>query len=384
MNVSGSGFSWTLGPRGASLGIGQKGAYANLGIPGSGLFSRTRITPGTSLSRPSSTGHSSISIAVGVRDDGTLFFQDADGQPLSDRHVRAAKRQHGDTIRELIQAKCDEINAQVEALGTLHLLTPNPTERPTYTPHEYDDWPPKASPPRGLGLLGRLFKSRRQRVEDENERARRAHAEAYARWQSDKTAFDDKEHARKDMIERRIYVDHGAMETFLEENLKDIVWPRETNVDFEVSPDGRKAVLDVDLPEIEDMPKRTASAPQRGYKLTVKELSAAKLQQLYLHHIHGIGFRMIGEALWALPTAETVLFSGYSQRPDRATGEVRDEYLYSVRVSRSSWGKINFRNLGALDVVAALEQFELRRDMKKSGAMNGIEPFRENDPPTRS
>lgn len=383
MNVSGSGFSWTLGPRGASLGIGQKGTYANIGIPGSGLYSRTQIGRGTAARSPS-TGRTSMSVTVGVRDDGTVFFQDDDEQPLSDREVRAAKRQHGDTIRGLIQTKCDQINGQVEALGTLHLLTPSPAERPSYSPQEYDDGPPRAPVPRGLGLLGRLFKSRRQKIERENEQARKTHEEATARWQSDKAAFDEKERVRKDLIDRRIYADHDAMESFLEENLKDIVWPRETNVDFEVSPDGKQVVLDVDLPEIEDMPKRTASAPQSGYKLTVKEISAKRAQQLYLQHIHGIGFRIIGETFWALPTVERIMFSAYSQRPDRATGDVRDEYLYSVRVSRSAWGRINFQNLDVLDVVAALEQFDLRRDMKKTGAMSCIDPFRDGDPPTTS
>ncbi|WP_312515831.1 DUF4236 domain-containing protein [Massilia sp.] len=43
LNVSGSGMSWSLGPRGASVSIGKRGTYFNANIPGTGLSSRTRL-----------------------------------------------------------------------------------------------------------------------------------------------------------------------------------------------------------------------------------------------------------------------------------------------------------------------------------------------------
>jgi hypothetical protein len=46
-----------------------------------------------------------------------------------------------------------------------------------------------------------------------------------------------------------------------------------------------------------------------------------------------------------------------------------------VRVTREQWAKINFDNLEELDVIAALERFELRRDMSKTGAFSPVEPL---------
>ncbi|MCR4347093.1 MAG: hypothetical protein NUV55_07830 [Sulfuricaulis sp.] len=316
-----------------------------------------------------------MSVTVGVTDDGTVYFRDADGNPLAEHLINAAKKQQGDAIRDLIQKKCDEINAQIEALGEMHVHTPNPNAKPQYQPQEFPESPPAKPVPKKPGLMGMLFKSKREKTERENQERGRQFEEALEKWQAAKRQFDEAEKRRKDVIERGIYSNVEMMENFLEENLQSIVWPRETIVSTEILDNGKKLFVDVDLPELEDMPSKTASAPQRGYKLSVKEMSAAQIQRLYMRHVHGIGFRIIGETFSALPNAQEVVLSAYSQRPDRGTGHVKDEYLYSVRVDRASWSRINFDNLQNLDVVEALAQFDLKRNMTKTGAFKPIEPF---------
>jgi hypothetical protein len=70
-----------------------------------------------------------------------------------------------------------------------------------------------------------------------------------------------------------------------------------------------------------------------------------------------------------------VTATGSSVRADPGTGHPRDDVLLSVRVPRSGWTAIHFRNLAALDVVAALEAFELRRSMTRTGIFRAVEPF---------
>lgn len=375
MNFSGSGVSWTLGPRGASVGIGKRGTYLNSGIPGTGFYARERIGGSGAGSRARASSYSSMSVTVGVTDDGTVYFRDADGNPLAEHLINAAKKQQGDAIRDLIQKKCDEINAQIEALGEIHVHTPNPNAKPQYQPQEFPESPPAKPVPKKPGLMGMLFKSKREKTERENQERGRQFEEALEKWQAAKRQFDEAEKRRKDVVERGIYSNVEMMENFLEENLQSIVWPRETIVSTEILDNGKKVFVDVDLPELEDIPSKTASAPQRGYKLSVKEMSAAQIQRLYMRHVHGIGFRIIGETFSALPNAQEVVLSAYSQRPDRGTGHVEDEYLYSVRVDRASWSRINFDNLQNLDVVEALTQFDLKRNVTKTGAFKPIEPF---------
>jgi len=76
-----------------------------------------------------------------------------------------------------------------------------------------------------------------------------------------------------------------------------------------------------------------------------------------------------------LRRAPTLVLSAYSQRANTQTGQVENQYLYSVRVPRKTWETIAFENLHALDVVDALARFELRRSMSRSGAFKAIEPF---------
>jgi hypothetical protein len=166
--------------------------------------------------------------------------------------------------------------------------------------------------------------------------------------------------SRRKSIEADILESKSDMERHLEAELHNVPWPRETRVSFDVSPDGSSVALDVDLPELGDMPACTAMASQ---------------QKLYVDHVHGVGFRMIAEAFAALPTVRQVTLCAYSRRADPTTGKLRDDYLYAVRVQRDDWAAINFDALAALDVTLAMVWFDLRRKMTNTGTFIPIEPF---------
>jgi hypothetical protein len=220
-----------------------------------------------------------------------------------------------------------------------------------------------------------LFKSVRARREQENARRQANYGAALNEWQKRKAEHDAKELKRKQFIEEDILHDVSAMDAWLEENLGAIEWPRETIVSFDITADGERISLDVDLPEIEHMPTKTASLPARGYKVSLKPMSQTQLQQLYIRHIHAVAFRIIGEAFADLPKLREVTLSGYSQRPDAATARLNDEYLLSVRVAREQWAAIDFKNLQAVDVVEAFNRFDLRREMTKAGKFRAIQPL---------
>lgn len=372
-NLSGSGSSWSLGPRGASIGVGKRGTFLNTGIPGTGLSSRSRVSA-PSRSPRSDPGTTTHSMTCGIRDDGTLYFVDASGSPMSDHLVEVAKKQNKEAILGLIQRKCDEINEQVEALGRMHHDTSDARVKPRFVPPAYAEPEPSMPKPQALGFLDKIFKSRRQRVEATNRAADARYREAMSDWRKDKAEFERQRARRQEVVERLIYEDLGAMEGFLEDNLQDITWPRETDVAFDIRDSGASAMLDVDLPEVEDMPTKLAAMPGRGLKLSVKEMTATKVQRLYAEHVHGILFRLIGEVFAALPTVQTVVASGYSQRRDPATAQMRDDYLLSVRVQRPEWEANDFAHLTAIDVVSSLARYDLRRDMLKSGMLKSITP----------
>ena len=67
--------------------------------------------------------------------------------------------------------------------------------------------------------------------------------------------------------------------------------------------------------------------------------------------------------------------SAYTQGVNAGTGASEDHYLYSVIVERDEWNQIDFGALGRVDPVAALDGFQLRRSMTKTGIFKPIEPF---------
>lgn len=373
LNFSGSGTSVTLGPRGASVSFGSRGAFLNSGIPGTGLYSRSRL--GNAPSKPSPRpGKVNVEATIRVGDDGTVQFFDTNGQPLDDYLMNLAKRQQGGLIREMLEETSAEINAETDALGHIHRYTPRPDETPTRPKQQFEKKEPQPPIPKQIGFLDRLF-GKRAEIEVGNTEIQRLYGEEISRWKSERALFEAREEEESMKFDRLLRTDLGFMQQVLEDNLQDITWPRETLVSFEVRDNGKTVDLDVDLPEIEDLPRRVTSVPERGYKLTLKELKGKALQELYSRHVHGIGFRIIGEVFATLPTVEQVTLSAFTQRDAPATGQRSDTYVYSVRVLRSEWAKINFKNLAAVDIVASFERFEVRRKIGRTGVFEPIIPL---------
>lgn len=390
MNLSGSGVSWTVGPRGASVGFSKRGTFLNTGIPGTGFYQRQLLSGGSGRSGGSNSGSSSrgssgqtvnMNATVSVQDDGTITFKDTEGNPLSEYLVEQAKKQNRESILGLLKSSCDKINESIQAVGKIHLDTPSPDDKPTFDPPPFEERRPTLPTPITPSFFAGLFRSKREEIAQKNAECQRAYEAQLSAWEQTKAAYDAEVSQRRKLVEEDIYADPVAMEQFLQESLNDISWPRETSISFEVTKtgdgtgEGLKILLDVDLPEIEQMPNKTASVPQRGMKLSVKGMPATKIRQLYMDHVHGVIFRIIGEAFAALPKVQTVVVSGYSQRPDKATGRIADEYLLSLRVNRDYWSGIDFTHLALLDPVEALGRFEARRTLRKDGSLVAVEPF---------
>jgi hypothetical protein len=262
-------------------------------------------------------------------------------------------------------------------VGELHFDTPSPHDRPVFISREFDS--PRPAPPerKHPSFFGKFFKRTRKKIDAENQRAAQLHEALIAEWQLASADHRKAECARRTLIEERIYTEVEAMESHLEDTLQDIAWPRETPISVEIEAGGRVVFVDVDLPEIEDMPSKTAGVPTRGLKLSVKDMSPTQVQRLYMRHVHAVAFRIAGEAFAALPKSEQIVLSGFSQRRHKETGRMGDEYLFSLSATRQAWNEIEFSPAAIrdLDVVDALARFNLRRAMSKTGIFKPIAPF---------
>jgi hypothetical protein len=315
-----------------------------------------------------------VNVKITLDDEGKLSFE-YNGSPAPDYLVSKAKREHGDEIRQMIADCCEKVNGRAKALAQIHIQTPPPTARVHFMARSFDK--PQPLPPikQPHGILGWVFKNRASAIDVQNNLAQDKYKKDLGDWNAQKEAFATEEAERKEFLEHRILTDPSAMETHFENALGDITWPRETHVSFELLDQGKSIVIDVDLPEVDQMPKTSWSLPAHSFRPTIKHVTENQVLKLYAEHTQGVGFRIIGEAFAVLPSLEKVTISGYTQRANPATGVMQDEYVYSVRATRDAWSRINFNNLAALDVSEALAQFELRRNMTKNGGLQAIEPF---------
>lgn len=352
INLSKSGVSATVGPKGATLGIGRGGVHANVGIPGSGIFYRKKLPipwPG-----------------------GTKKSGPAAGSPQADEGRNAA----------------EEMNSTVQEIIDIHLRTLPPSAAPAYTPREYGEPVPGLPPaPFPLWLRGAVLAAALVLLyftwglsfipwalwEGYIYYVRKkGHSLLLAEWEERKKAFEQEEARRAVRFEEALQLSGEKPEAALEAVISSIEWPRETHVSYQV--DGTIAFLDVDLPEIEDMPQAVYGFSKRS-GLTESPKSETQIRKDFARHVHGVAFLLLGEVFRTIPSITEIVLSGYTQKIQPSTGREEDQYLYSLRVHRDQWKDINFSALSDIDPVEAIGGFEIRRNMTKTGIFKTVEPF---------
>jgi hypothetical protein len=381
LNVSKSGLGISAGPRGAKIGVGPRGVHRSVGIPGTGLHYREEARWGSGKTKgASSESRNSIEASLVVHHDGTVALVDSNGDPVPPRLAKMFREQNSDHIQSFLEKTCDNWNAGIDQILTVHYDTPDPAGTLNYSLQPFDEPAPDHFVPRRLGFLGTVWRSKKERIEAENEAGREAHARMVAEWDERRKRYEAEERARQQDYGVLRHTDVPAMERVLEHRISAIAWPRTTEVSYQIRDGGQELWLDVDLPEVEDMPTERAAPAARGLKINIRTKSETQVRREYMQHVHGVLFRIVGEVFYSLPVVETVVASGYSQRPDPTTGHIRDDYLISARITRSEWVQSNFASLDTLDVVACFDRFDLRRKMTKTGIFTPIPPHTEGAP----
>lgn len=430
INLGKRGVSLSAGGRGATITTGARGTYANVGIPGSGLSYRERIGGGSEQRRTTRTQQrldseskrlekerirqealSKIKLSLD-KETGALQIENAFGAPLSRQDLKLVWDQKKDMILEWLEQQADATNGDVELLTTIHEDTPSPDSEPEYNiepfnqqppehPKEPDEVPkPSAQILPDLGFFASFSKSKITAHEEKQQQINSAHTKAMRawveerrklhenyqvalekytnakqEWDNHKKEYETNEVKRREEFPNLLRTNTDVMNKTLEDALNSLSWPRETLVSYQITDNGRQAWIDVDLPEIELLPIKQASVASSGKKLNIKDKTAKQLQLEYALHIHGIAFRLAGTIFATLPTVNTAIISGFSQRLDSSTGKTNDEYLLSIRVEREQYTKINFDSLDKVNPIDAMGAFEIRRKLTSTGVFKAIDPF---------
>lgn len=417
LNVSKSGVSASVGVPGLSATFGRGGTYLNTGIPGTGIYDRRKISGGRSAGGTTARGRSGTDdgstekVKIGVRLDatGNPVYEFEDGSTITDETViRQIKRQPGykEQLQRLREDKQRQILEATEKFVAIFRQTPTVSDgsnleadledlRPTV--HKPLDFAaPRPDPERIRGDLEaearrnvrtlRFWAKGRLRDEYVNERLRNAVSVATAKWESDRAQFHEQEARRADELnkqhelsylerkaelEARLTGDQARVDQWIEELLAELRLPVDFSVQFAYSQSANGVDLDVDLPEIEDVPDDKATILASG-KLSVKKKTATERQHDYARCVAGLAFYFAGSIFEISPAIQEVRVSGYTQRIDKATGHESDDYVYSVKFDRPTFSTLN---VAEVDPIEAFGNFEARINATKSMVLKTIEPY---------
>ncbi len=418
LNLSGSGISTSMGIRGASITVGKNGTYANYGIPGTGIYNRQKIAGGSSSRSTSPSQYSSSSgskvvvrFSMDLDDNNNPIVMDQNGIPIVDDILLSAiKRtpEYNQGVHELYQRVIDQIAekdsdfieiykhterpvTERAVLAALNEIQPEVYEKNTYCEDEptIDGIRSQLEEEAKNQISSILFwtiKRKREQYIDSNLQQR--FDDIHSKWAKEKKEFEDYEDAfKKEFDELRLKEceeKKSAMrdvlageESYVEQKIQKIVsqieLPVEFSIDYEYHPDEATLLVDLDLPEIEDMPNEVAKILKSG-KVSVHTKSQKQTSQEYATCVCGLAFFFSGMLFNVSTKINWIKISGYTQRMNPKTNTIDDDYVFSVKFNRDDFSRLDYKKINPVE---SLMRFPHLLNLTATNKMKAIDPQQE-------
>ncbi|OCG02869.1 hypothetical protein [Gilliamella sp. wkB112] len=335
------------------------------------LRKKVKIIPDLSLNL-SSKG---TTIKVKIDNNGNVeYLNPNDGKPLPEKVIANIKKNNKEALISTFKQACKNYNDGLDLLDKLHLDVSPPSDIRVYNKKEYPELPPKKEQLKNQSFLSKIFPFIEKKRLNINEAIESEYNDKLNYWAQKKVEFDKNEIDKEYKINKLLASgNEEVINSELMELLSNIPFPKETNINFEINENN--LILDIDLPEIEDIPNKKYTASDNSLKISIKTMSDTQRRKIYMTHIHSIIFRIIADVFSLIPTIKKITLSAYSQKPNIQNGNIENQYLLSVNIDKSAWKSINFNNIEYIDVVECFEQFDLIRNMSKTGIFKEITPF---------
>lgn len=423
LNISKSGVGISLGGRGASISSGPKGTYINTGIPGTGISFRQKV--GAASNQNYNTSNlverdyqpgSTFQFQIDNEGKETFLLLDPLGKPFTNEpFVRRIKRtpEYKEIVEKTRKVKNDFVKKQNDEIVFIYKSTPKiitksdvekerddtscvkqkfysvqPFEKPQPIKTSFYD---ESLAFAKLRVKTHKFWKKKELIREATyKRMDELYKNAIDEWlirqaahfSKEKQIKQEKDAEYKKEYEREIAERNKAYELilnptddYLQDTVRDVLSQIELPVDFSIdyAVSGKNIELDIDLPEIEDFPQITSSILQSG-KLSIKKKSVTDLNKDYATSVVGMSFFFAGLLFNISPAIENISIAGYTQRISKQTGNIEDQYVYSVKYTRDKFAELNVANISPLEAIENFEhtidispKFELRTiDAKQS------------------
>jgi ABC-type multidrug transport system fused ATPase/permease subunit len=342
VNIGKKGFSsLSIGGRGRSLSVGRSGTYLNVGIPGTGLSHRERLLGGSSAS---SSRRSRDGLTAAERKAASVA-------------VLATEAERDNALIE------DAIN-QHKKVKTSQVIV-----------NEFLNISNMPEKPFGLfvffclALIISFFFSVIFIVTvillpiciAKTINYRKKLKEHCKTLKTREELFNTAKAGDTDAIEKIISIALDSLDLFFE-----------TTFSYKINEIDNSICIDVDLPEIEDMPTEISIVRKTRLEIEKKPKKLSEIRNNYAVHVHGLVLRIANIIYSLLPAIETIIVSCYTQRPDNSTGNINDDFVLSVIFTRIKFESLN---IGNSDPIICIENFPYRRKLLKNGLFDTITPF---------
>lgn len=406
LNVSKSGVGISLGVRGASVSMGPRGTYVNTGLPGTGLSIRQKIDNASSNDKVLSENDirktnyvTGSSLKIQIDNDGKelVYMEAPDGTIFIDEAMlRRIKRseQYKQMLETTRKAKYEDMKQKNDGCVGIYKSTPkivteedviaekndtSEVKRKYYRVKTFDLPHPDESALYDEAHTWALnnvknakFWNRKRIIEDATlNKLQELFEEAKNEWISKKDSFLAQEKINKEKIDKQFEDEYKQQieernklydlilnpdDKYLTDTISDVLsqikLPVDFSIDFSVS--DKKIELNLDLPKIEDFPQATCSILSSG-KLSVKKKSVSDLNKDYATGVVGLAFFFAGLVFNVSPKIRTISISGYTQRLSKKTGNIEDQYVYTVKFDRDEFSKLNIQNIDPLQAITNFE-----------------------------
>ncbi len=445
VNLSGSGVSVTVGPRGFTHTIGKNGIYRNLSLPGTGIYSREKVADlpgskgkggsgsgsrgnsgrstkrltsvGTTTSRAPSvpaavrewrayTGESDPQVTIDISPEGTVTLLDARDQAITDptlisiikrtpqyrEQMPVLREQHRAEVAAVVAEHAAANDAVIKICrrspqvlarsdfekaledleqGRFDLSEPEPTAAPEQSPVEA---PAPAPTPASKPASKYLDRELARQFDEELRQWEATHATAAPEPTPASAPVTEADQELVDQLKQACQMaldgDEDYVESVAEEWMSRCDIPLEIFTQFEYREQEHCLMVDLDLPEIEDLPGQVATQLANG-DLRTKDKSQTQLRREYAECVFGLAVYVAANLLNISPAIEEVVVSGYTQRRDRA-GDLVDDYLFSVRFPRWALDGVDFEAMDPEEFCLGLES---RCSMTATKVFRAIEPY---------
>lgn len=386
INFSKSGASLSLGGRGHGMTFGGSGTRAHVGIPGTGLSYNTMIgghshshnrTQSSSRPAPAKpTVQVPSQIRITMDDRGKVILVDSDGEEITNqtviRKIKATPQYQAQLVQLDAQRreKIDEIVRNSEAENeqfinisvfsaivdplSFFLERLNTIKPEEYIMAKYDIPAPTKEDIRAIlakeaesAVKGSIFKIGKLKKQYVEENLDQRFSAALSSWEAERDefnafqenakrsadiSFEEECEGQRHFLQALIDGDESVVCEVFDAWISECELPVEINISYEWNQRTATMMLDVDLPEIEDLAQTKLIKTDAG-NLKEKNKTQAELRGEYSTLVFGLAIFIVSHTFNVSPAIQRVLISGYTQRRDKI-GDIQDEYIYSIKFTR--------------------------------------------------